>query len=95
MKWFLLLCLLAVVCAEDSSTQLEQATDRALTITSQLYETVRNIAFPQHRLDADENILDSRFLMLMPGKVLNYIDYHPGDEYAKFSKVLLLAIEST
>ena len=55
---------------------------------SALYDTIRRIAFPASPDLADDKIKpDGRFILMMPGKILNYQDYHPGDEYTEFIQV--------
>ena len=76
---------LTAVEGQDSSA------DKAFEITQGLYITLRNIAFPGGKLTDDENVPD-RFLLLMPGKVLNYADYNPGKDYINFINVSLILI---
>ena len=74
--------------AEPSSTDLaNKAKESAGTMTRRLYVTLRNIAFPEHPLTDRTKNLETRFLLLMPGKVLNYFDYFPGKEYTRFLQV--------
>ena len=83
------LCLLAAAHAQaqdSSAAQQTQGQEKALDITTGLYLTMRNIAYPDHKINDDKNV-DSRFLLLMPGKVLNYFDYYPGTEYTNFIQV--------
>ena len=49
---------------------------------ARFYTTVRDIALPPVSVDAtgDEPI-QQRLVMLLPGKVLSYYDYFPGDRY--------------
>lgn len=82
----LILCILAVARSQTSDSQRQDGQDRASQITSGLYITLRNVAFPNHKL-GDETAIESRFLMLMPGKVLNYFDYFPGKDYTNFIQV--------
>ncbi len=65
--------------------QADAARRNAAGIANELYGTLRNIAFPAGNVPATE--IENRFLMLMPGKVLNYFDYFPGKEYTKFIQV--------
>lgn len=85
-KAALILCFLAVARSQTSGSQQKDGEDRAFQITSGLYTTLRNVAFPNHKL-SDNTAVESRFLMLMPGKVLNYFDYYPGREYTNFIQV--------
>ena len=55
-------------------------------IADELYGTLRKIVFPTGS-SQNSGPLENRFLMLMPGKVLNYFDYFPGKEYTKFIQV--------
>ena len=49
-----------------------------------LYQTIRKIAFPASPdLRAGNTRADGRFILLMPGKILNFNDYHPGLKYQK------------
>ena len=51
---------------------------------SGLYDTIRKIAFPASPdLRAGSTKADGRFILLMPGKILNFQDYHPGLKYQK------------
>ena len=62
--------------------------NRALETTSYLYDAIRRIAFPTSpKLDEDQTDVDNRFILMMPGKVLNYFDYYPGPEYTDFIQV--------
>ena len=86
--WLVILCLLTAAFAQQTSTeQREDAQKKALDITAGLYITLRNVAFPGHDLEDESRNLDGRFLMLMPGKVLNYFDYYPGTDYTNFIQV--------
>lgn len=89
MKWCLLLLVFLAVAKSQTPTSKSQGKvgeDKAFEVTSGLYTTLRNVAFPNHKL-TDDTPVESRFLMLMPGKVLNYFDYYPGSEYTNFIKV--------
>ncbi len=49
---------------------------------AKLYTTIRNVALPPLSEDAlEDDITTSRLVLLVPGKVLNYYDYFPGDRY--------------
>ena len=54
---------------------------------SGLYDTIRRIAFPKSPELNQDVKSDSRFILMMPGKILNYQDYHPGKEYMEFVQV--------
>ena len=65
-----------------------QQVDRIDQMTQGLYATIRGIAFPKSpQLDEYATNVDTRFILMMPGKVLNYFDYHPGPEYTNFITV--------
>lgn len=90
MFWFNVIVLAAAVTAAysqevTSQDQTDAASRRASSIANELYGTLRNIAFPAGNIPKTE--IENRFLMLMPGKVLNYFDYFPGKEYTKFIQV--------
>lgn len=93
-QFLLLLCLLAAAESQTSTESRKDGEERASDITSGLYMTLRDIAFPNHKL-SDPKPVDSRFLMLMPGKVLNYFDYYPGGDYTSFIQVSKAAQPAT
>lgn len=88
MRAFLIMCLLCLAKGQlpASTSQLSNAADNSQEITRGLYTIVRNIAFPAQPLDAEDGVT-TRFLLLAPGKVLNYFDYYPGKEYTNFIQV--------
>ena len=52
---------------------------------AKLYEVIRNVALPPRSADATGNELtEQRLVMLLPGKVLSYYDYFPGDAYEAY-----------
>jgi hypothetical protein len=62
--------------------------DRAGQMVRNLYATIRAIAFPKSpQLDEYATNVDTRFILMVPGKVLNYFDYHPGPDYTNFIQV--------
>ena len=62
--------------------------DRLNTKIQDLYDTIRAVAFPTPAQLANTNTMgDTRFILLMPGKILNFFDYFPGEEYTKFIQV--------
>lgn len=73
----------------SSSDQRSQAVSQAGQTTAALYDLIRSIAFPDAPVLNNEQNQDTRFILLMPGKVLNYFDYYPGREYTKFIQVRL------
>ena len=77
-------------CQEVDNTDQQRtvATENARKITASLYDLLRGIAFPQSpTLDTQATNENNRFVLLMPGKVLNYFDYYPGKDYTKFIQV--------
>ena len=76
----LLLCFFSHLTLQQQ-TAAQKATQSALG----LYDTIRSIASPGTAVKNAN--LDSRFILMMPGKVLNYQDYHPGPEYTEFVQV--------
>lgn len=48
-----------------------------------LYKAIHHFALPTTNFTRPVN---QRFILQIPGKVLNPADYHPGDEYEKFLK---------
>jgi hypothetical protein len=90
MKTFVVIVsILAVARAQQSSEVVRHdQQDRASHLTQGLYNTLRDVAFPNHKLtDVTASAIEGRFLMLMPGKVLNYFDYFPGNDYTNFIQV--------
>lgn len=62
-------------------------------MASGLYDTIRKIAFPTSpNLTEGASGEDNRFILMMPGKVLNYQDYFPGEKYTKFVQVNLSSV---
>ena len=86
--WILAVLVSWVHCQETTEDQRTQASENARQTTAALYDLLRGIAFPQSpTLDTHATNEDNRFILLMPGKVLNYFDYYPGKEYTKFIQV--------
>ena len=83
------LVLVALLLSIYSSVTLQLTpAQQAEKSASALYDTIRRIAFPASPDLADEKTKpDGRFILMMPGKVLNYQDYHPGQEYTEFIQV--------
>ena len=79
----LLMCLLCLSNAQTSSLQQLDATEATNRITKQLYQSIRNIALPSVPVTNNRDVT----LLLSPGKVLNYFDYYPGQEYTNFIQV--------
>ena len=92
-KVLLPICLLALARGQVSSSadQEKSASDKAFDMTQGLYITIRNIAFPEAKISDDKKV-GSRFLLIMPGKVLNYGDYFPGKDYINFVNVSCILI---
>ena len=89
----LVLAMLAcgALCADQTSDeQRNAALDSAKKTTAALYDLIRSIAFPESPTLDNQRNEDNRFILLMPGKVLNYFDYYPGREYTKFIQVRIL-----
>ena len=57
----------------------EERVEKSAKILIDLYITLRNIIAPKSPLS--EGITSNRFILLSPGKVLNYWDYYPGQDY--------------
>ena len=89
--WILAMLVCYAYCQAASNTgqQQTEAIDSARKTTAALYDLIRGIAFPQSpTLDNQATNENNRFILLLPGKVLNYFDYYPGREYTKFIQVL-------
>lgn len=89
--WMLAMLVSCAYCqaADNTDQQRAEATENARKTTAALYDLIRGIAFPQSpTLDTQATNENNRFILLMPGKVLNYFDYYPGREYTKFIQVL-------
>ena len=83
----LAIVMLLLVIYSSVTLQLTPA-QRAERSVSGLYDTIRSIASPNSaNLQNGATTLDGRFILMMPGKVLNYQDYHPGPEYTEFIQV--------
>ncbi len=79
MRLFLLLAVIALAFADKSDQDREKATMNSKKILFDLYTILRNIAFPDSPLSS--GAIANRFILLSPGKVLNFWDYYPGVEY--------------
>ena len=71
--------LLAASRADSSEEQRKKAAENSAKILTDLYVTLRNIVFPKSPLTSD--VTYNRFVLLSPGKILNYWDYYPGPDY--------------
>ena len=86
--WMLVALVSCQAADTDTEQQRAEATENARKTTAALYDLLRGIAFPQSpTLDTQATNENNRFILLMPGKVLNYFDYYPGREYTKFIQV--------
>ncbi len=77
----LLLALCANFCKGVAQEVLKSAKDSDETL-AKLYTTIRSVAQPPvSEAASGEEVINSRLVLLLPGKVLNYYDYFPGDRY--------------
>ena len=64
---------------------IDAAAKNSKETLARLYETIRSVALPPPSADATGNEpTEQRLVMLMPGKVLSYYDYFPGDSYEAY-----------
>ena len=78
----MLVCaILVTLTIASSDDDRKAATKKSSDILADLYVVLRNIAFPKSPYSMSGNT-HNRFVFMSPGKVLNYYDYYPGDEYA-------------
>ena len=75
----LMLLLVPVTIAEDSAEKREKAVAGSGKVLLDMYITLRNLVFPQSPITSSK--VFNRFVLMMPGKVLNYWDYYPGKDY--------------
>ena len=83
MKWFaaaLAISILAAASGQSADDRREAAAKHAAKILTDLYLTLRNIVFPKSPLTPD-SVTANRFVLMSPGKVLNYWDYYPGEDF--------------
>ena len=83
-----LITLAAIGCmvgADKSDDDRRAAAKRTAQIFGDLYLTLRSIAFPKSPY-TQRGTVHNRFILLSPGKVLNYDDYNPGDLYTASMK---------
>jgi hypothetical protein len=71
--------------AGKSDEERRAASERSGKILGDLYLTLRTIAFPKSPYSTSDTV-HNRFILLMPGKALNYDDYYPGDLYTASMK---------
>ena len=71
-----------------SQEETQQLVENVEKMTQTLYSTIRAVAYPDSpQLEEDKANVDTRFILLSPGKTLNYLDYYPGQEYTQFLQV--------
>ena len=76
----------SVALANRSDDDRESAAvERACQIFTNLYLTLRDVAFPKSPY-SDSDTVHNRFILMTPGKVLNYDDYYPGNLYTASMK---------
>ena len=71
--------LIASVNSQNSADLRRDSVKNSAKILTDLYVTLTNIAFPKSPLSSD--VAHNRFILLSPGRVLNYWDYYPGGEF--------------
>ena len=64
---------------ESSRDQAKDADKKANDIMRDLYFTLRSIALPNS--PNSNKRVTQRFVLMSPGKVLNFFDYYPGEQY--------------
>lgn len=84
MKVFITIFLFPILCSvhvscKDADQQRQDAREKSGKILTDLYITLRNILSPQSPLAS--GVCKNRFVLMSPGKVLNYWDYYPGKDY--------------
>ena len=77
---YLLLVGISFVTLVSTDDSPAQDVDRIRAVSANLYLKLRSVAFPESPYSASE-VTHNRFVLMYPGKVLNYYDYYPGDEY--------------
>ena len=75
------LWLLASINCQTSGEQQQKAVENTSKILTGLYLTIRSIVFPKSPLQSGNTPTSNRFVLMSPGKVLNYWDYYPGPDY--------------
>ena len=74
--------LLVGLAAGASTDNVLNAAAGATNKLARLYATIREVALPPPSAEAKEDeIIQQRLVLLLPGKVLSYYDYFPGDRY--------------
>ena len=74
------LSLMSYVTAQQSDSERKKAIENSRNISAGLYVALRNIAFPESPLTSSTPVTN-RFVLMSPGKVLNFWDYYPGQAY--------------
>ena len=64
----------------SSDDYRQEAAKKSRSILSDLYQVLRDVAFPKSPYSVGDTA-HNRFVFMSPGKVLNYFDYYPGDQY--------------
>lgn len=67
----------------DTAAERSSSSDSVVYSTNtlaRLYATIRNVAFPPGPAIVENEHISHRLVMLLPGKILHYYDYFPGDE---------------
>ena len=72
---------LAANAQQKSDDYRKAAEKKAQEITQGLYSTFLSIAFPESKFSGPDEPVTNRFILMAPGKVLNYWDYYPGADY--------------
>ncbi len=78
----LLLAVALVQCADGQQTPSRADVDASRTQLMALYKIIHNVALPSDDLDKDRP-QEQRLVLLLPGKILSYDSYYPGDDYVK------------
>ena len=66
--------------AQKSTEDRKKAVAGSTETLTDMYMTLMNIVFPKAAATANDPVFN-RFVLMMPGKVLNYWDYYPGKDY--------------
>ena len=77
------ICILALHVTQtkqSSDDDRKKSVEKSKEILTDLYHVMRSIAFPKSPY-SNSATAHNRFILMSPGKVLNYDDYYPGDEY--------------
>ena len=67
---------------DQTQDNVEDGLGNSQKTLANLYAVIRNVALPPPSADAKgTEPVTQRLVLLLPGKVLNYYDYFPGDAY--------------